>query len=654
MQLIIVESPTKATTIQKFLKNNFVVCSSYGHIRDLPKSTLGVNIEKDFEPKYIIPTKARKNLSELKKNIKEAEKVILATDEDREGEAIAWHITEALKKKELKNYERIVFHEITKSAIENALKNPRRINTNLVDAQQSRRILDRLVGYNLSPFLWRKVKRGLSAGRVQSVAVKLICEREDEIKKFKPQEYWEIKALLKSKEKEKDKFEAILQKKDGKIIPKFEINSKKEADKIIKDLKGAEYKIKDIIRKEKKQNPLPPFTTSLLQQEAGIKLRYSAKFTMRIAQALYEKGIITYHRTDSFNLSKQSLFEAKKVIEEKYGKNYWAGYQREYKTKSKGAQEAHEAIRPTMPEKSPNDLGEKLKEKEKKIYDLIWRRFIATQMAEAIIDSTLIEIETIKDKKPYKYIFEVRGQIIKFDGFFKVYPLNLKEKILPDLEKNEILHLLELTPSQHFTKPPARYSEAMLVKILEKYGIGRPSTYAPIISTIQERNYIEKDENRKLKPTEIGIVVNEILIKHFPEVVDIKFTAKMEEELDNIAEGKIKWQKPLEEFYPPFEKHLEKKEKEVKKKDLSKKTKEKCPECGAPLFLRWGRFGKFYSCSKFPDCKYSKPYFEEMNIECPKCKKGKIRELRTKKGRRFFGCSEYPKCDFMSWQRPKK
>lgn len=654
MDLIIVESPTKASTIQKFLKDDFIVCSSYGHIRDLPKSTLGVDIEKKFEPKYIIPTKARKNLSELKKNIKEANKIILATDEDREGEAISWHIIKALKDNELKKYERIVFHEITKSAIENALKNPREIDMSLVNAQQSRRILDRLVGYNLSPFLWKKVKRGLSAGRVQSVAVKLICEKEKEIEKFKPQEYWKITALLKSKNEEKNEFEAILQKKDGKIIPKLEIKSKREADKITKDLKEVEYKIKNIKKEEKKQNPPPPFTTSLLQQEAGIKLRYSAKFTMRVAQALYERGLITYHRTDSFNLSEQSLFEAKRVIEEKYGGSYWAGYQRKYKTKSKGAQEAHEAIRPTMPKKSANDFGEKLKDKEKKLYDLIWRRFIATQMATAIIDATVLEIETLKKKEPYKYIFEARGQVIKFDGFFKVYPINLKEKTLPDLEENEFLNLLKLIPSQHFTKPPARYSEAMLVKILEKYGIGRPSTYALIISTIQERNYVEKDENRKLKPTEIGIVVNEILVEHFPEIVDIKFTAKMEEELDNIAEGKIKWQKPLEEFYPSFEKHLEKKEKEVKKRDLTEKTKEKCPECGSLLLLRWGRFGKFYSCSKFPDCKYSKPYYEEININCPKCKKGKIRELRTKKGRRFFGCTEYPKCDFMSWQRPKK
>lgn len=656
MKLIIVESPTKATTISNFLKNNFIVRSSYGHIRDLPKSSLGVNVEKNFEPKYVIPTKSRKKLNELKKITKDVNKIILATDEDREGEAIAWHLVKALKIDEIENkdYERIVFHEITKSAIEEALKNPRQININLVNAQQSRRILDRLVGYKLSPFLWKKVKRGLSAGRVQSVAVRLICEREKEIKKFKPQEYWKITALLK-KEKDNDKksFEAILYKKDKKIISRLQIKSKQETEKILTDLKNSKYKVKKIEKEEKKQNPLPPFTTSLLQQETGIKLRYSAKLTMRIAQSLYEKGLITYHRTDSFNLSKQSLQKAKKVIESRYGENYWAGYKRQYKTTSILTQEAHEAIRPTMPEKSANDI-EKLEEKEKKLYDLIWRRFIATQMAPAIIETKRIEIEAIKNKIPHKYFLKSQGQTIKFEGFFKVYPLNLKEKILPKLEKEEFLKLVKINSSQCFTKPPARYSEATLIKALEKFGIGRPSTYAPIISTIQERNYIEKDEKRKLKPTEIGIVVNNILVEHFPKIVDINFTAKMEEELDEIAKGKTEWQKPLKEFYFPFEKELKEKEEKVKKKDLTQKTKEICPECGAPILLKWGRFGKFYSCSKFPDCKYTKAHYEPTGIICPKCNKGEIRQLKSKKGRKFYGCSRFPKCDFTSWQKPKQ
>lgn len=652
MKLVIVESPTKAKTIQKFLEGDFFVRSSYGHIRDLPKSTLGIDIEKNFEPKYIIPQKAKKRITELRNFSKKAEKIILATDEDREGEAIAWHLAQVLELLKNEKYERIVFHEITKEAIEEALKNPRKINMNLVNAQQARRILDRLVGYNLSPFLWKKVKRGLSAGRVQSVAVRLICEREREIEDFKPQEYWTIIAFL---SKNGEQFEAILFKKNGNFIDKFEIKTKKEAEKIIEELKNGKYKVKKIEKKEIFQNPLPPFTTSLLQQEAGIKLGYSAKFTMKVAQDLYEKGFITYHRTDSFNLSKKSLLSAKKIIEEKYGKNYWAGFYRKYKTKSKIAQEAHEAIRPTRPNLIPKsqDGNTAFKERsEERLYDLIWRRFIASQMAQAKINSTKAEIEVKKEKNNYSFLAE--GKIIEFDGFMRVYPLAIKEKKLPKLKEKESLYLKKIIPYQHFTKPPSRYSEATLVKTLEKYGIGRPSTYAPIISTIQERGYVKKDENKKLKPTEIGKIVNYLLVNHFSEIVDINFTAKMEEELDEIANGKIDWQKPLKDFYFPFKEHLKMKEIEVKKQDLSEKTNEKCPKCNAPLLLRIGKFGKFYACSNFPKCNYTKPYFESTGILCPKCKKGKIRELKTKKGKKFYGCSNYPECDFLSWQKPKK
>ena len=652
MNLIIVESPTKANTIQKFLKGgDFIVRSSYGHIRDLPKSEIGINIEKNFEPKYIIPLKARKKVSELKKYFKKADKIILATDEDREGEAIAFHIAKILG---IENPKRIVFHEITKQAIDEALKNSRKIDIDMVNAQQARRILDRLVGYNLSPFLWKKVMRRLSAGRVQSAAVKLICEKEKEIKEFKPDEYWTIVASLLKIKNQKSKiknneFEATLYKKDGKIILKLGIENKKEADKILEDLNGAEYKVSKIQKKERTQNPLPPFTTSLLQQEAWQKFHFSAKYTMRIAQSLYEKGLCTYHRTDSFNLSDQSLFGAEKVIKKKFGENYWAGYFRKYKTKSKSAQEAHEAIRPTNPEKTIEEIENKLKQEEQKLYDLIWRRFIACQMAQARIDSTTAEIETASN-----YTFRADGQIIKFDGFLKVYPLLIKENILPEIKENEILELQKLIPSQHFTKPPARYSEATLVKVLEKYGIGRPSTYAPIISTIQTRNYIEKDEKRRLKPTEIGNIVNDILCEHFSDIVDVNFTAKMEKDLDEIADGKIEWQKLVGDFYFPFEKNLKKKEKEVPKKEIAeKKTGEKCPKCEKPLIVKYGRFGKFCACSGFPECKFTKPYLDSTKIPCPKCEKGEVVKLKTKKGRLFYGCSKYPKCDYMSWQKPK-
>jgi DNA topoisomerase-1 len=652
MQLIIVESPTKSKTIDKFLGPEYKVLSSYGHIRDLPKGEFGVDIEKDFEPRYVIPSKSRKVIKLLKDEVNKSESIILATDEDREGEAIAWHLTQALNLDSDKPYQRIVFHEITKSAIEEALKNPRKIDFDLVDAQQARRILDRLVGYRLSPFLWKKVARGLSAGRVQSVAVRLVVEREREIEKFVPQEYWQIAVLLRKLKVKKslklkvNEFEAILVKKDGKVLDKLEIKNKKEADKIVKDLKGAEYKVINVDKKEVKRNPLPPFTTSTLQQEAWQRLRFSAKFTMRTAQQLYETGLITYHRTDSFNLSDLSLFAVKSFITKSYGEKYWPGFLRRYKTKSKGAQEAHEAIRPTFPDKTPDSV--KLQENEAKLYNLIWRRFIACQMSQAIFDATTVDIET------KNYVFRATGQILKFDGFLKVYPMKFEEKELPHLENNEILDLIKLTPLQHFTQPPARYNEASLIKALEQNGIGRPSTYAPILSTIQDRNYIEKDENRRFKPTEIGIVVNDLLVSHFPEVVDIKFTAKMEEELDEIAEGGKKWVPVIKEFYEPFEKNLKRKEKEIKKADIAHEATDKtCPKCGAPILIRLGRFGKFYACSKFPECKYTESLKEnQLGIKCPKCKEGNITQKRTKKRKIFYGCSSWPKCEFALWDKP--
>jgi len=653
MLLVIVESPTKSKTIQGFLGPKYQVLSSYGHMRDLPEDEFGIDLENDFKPKYIIIPRAKKNVEFLKKEVKKADLVILGVDEDREGESIAWHLTQILNLNNKKPHQRIVFHEITKSAIEEALKNPRKIDINLVDAQQTRRILDRIVGYKLSPFLWKKVARGLSAGRVQSVAVRFVAEREREIEKFIPQEYWNIEAeLTKNAMAQKfSSFLAMLVKKNGETIPKLGIKTKEEADGILKDLEGAEYKVINVEKKEIKRNPLPPFTTSTLQQTAWQKFKFPAKLTMRIAQQLYETGKITYHRTDSLNLSNLSLFTAKKFIVKNYGKEYWPGFLRKYKTKSKGAQEAHEAIRPAYPDKTPDKL--KLDNQQAKLYNLIWRRFIACQMAQASFDSTVVDIEALKSKI---YTFRTTGQILKFDGFLKVYPLKFEEKELPVLEKEEILELIKLLPSQHFTQPPPRYNEATLIKVLEENGIGRPSTYAPILSNIQEKNYIEKDEERRFRPTEIGLVVNDLLVAHFPEIVDVGFTAKMEENLDKIADGQKKWIKVIKDFYNPFEKNLKQKYEEVSKKDITEKpTKKTCPKCGAPLLIRLGKYGKFYACSKFPKCRYTESLKKNiLGIKCPKCKKGEIVEKRTKKRKIFYGCNQFPKCDFALWDKPTK
>ena len=649
MNLVIVESPTKSKTISKFLGPRYRVLSSYGHIRDLPADEFGIDVKNDFKPKYIIIPKAKKNVTILKKEAEKAHSVILATDEDREGEAIAYHLAFLLKLNGEKEYQRIVFHEITKSAIEEALKNPRKIDMNLVDAQQARRILDRIVGYKLSPFLWKKVMRGLSAGRVQSVAVRLVAEREREIQSFIPEEYWNIVAHLKKLTEIGSlsaKFEALLVKKDGEIIPKLGIKTKEEAEEIVKDLKGTKYKVINIEKKEIKRNPLPPFTTSTLQQEAWRRFHFPAKMTMSLAQGLYEKGFVTYHRTDSLNLSDQSLFAAKKFITKTYGENYWAGYFRKYKTKSKSAQEAHEAIRPTYAENIPEKIKEKLEVAPLKLYELIWRRFIASQMNQSVFDSTNVEIQA------KNYIFQATGQILKFDGFLKVYPIRFEENELPLLEVNEILELLKLIPSQHFTQPPFRYSEATLVKTLESYGIGRPSTYAPTLETVQERGYVAKDEKKLFYPTEIGILVNDILVQHFPQVVDINFTAKMEEDLDKIAEAQTQWLPVIKNFYIPFEENLKQKYKEVSKNSLVEETEEICPECGKKLVIRQSKYGKFYACSGFPKCKYKKDMPQTLGIQCPKCQEGEIVERKTRKRKIFYGCSNWPKCDFALWDRP--
>lgn len=566
MNLIIVESPTKANTISKFLGNDYEVMASMGHIRDLPRTVLGVDIENNFEPKYQNMKTKKKQIQELKQALKSANgDVILATDEDREGEAISWHLLSALK---IKKYKRIVFHEITKKAIQDALVHPRQINMNLVDAQQARRILDRLVGYKLSPFLWKKIAKKLSAGRVQSVAVRLIADREKEIKKFKPEEFWTLGAKFK-------------QDFIAKLI-KQEIKNKQELDKILKNLANTQYKIINIKQREVKRNPLPPHTTSTMQQDAARRLGWSARKTMMFAQKLYEKGYITYHRTDSVNLSQNFLNQVVAYCNTPELKNYLE--LKKYKTKSKSAQEAHEAIRPTKISKQIDD----------KLYKLIWQRAVASQMKPAILNQVAVDIQA------QNYLFRANGQQIKFDGFLKIYPLAISENILPKLEINKILDLNKLIPEQHFTKPPPRFSEASLIKKLEAEGIGRPSTYAPIISTIQMRNYVKKIK-RRFFPQEIGMLVSNMLVKHFPKIVDLKFTANLEQDLDKIAQGDQKWQPVIKNFYGPFEKNLEKKYDEVKK--IVEKSDEKCPECKSPMLVRMSRFGKFLGCSTFPKCR---------------------------------------------------
>jgi DNA topoisomerase-1 len=638
--LIIVESPTKAKTIKKFLGTDKSVLSSYGHIRDLPKSTMGVDIDNDFEVKYVIPTKARKNFNILKKEAEKNELVYIATDPDREGEAIAWHLVEALK---LKNYKRISFHEITKPAIEEALNNPEELNIDLVNAQQARRILDRIVGYKLSPFLWKKIMRGLSAGRVQSVALRLIVDRENKIKDFKPEEYWSISVLL---EKDEKQFIAILSEKNNKKIGKMEIKDEKSAKDIEKELKSALYEVSSIEKKEIKRSPLPPLTTSSLQQESSKKFGYSSKMTMRIAQELYEKGLITYHRTDSLNLSSESTAMAEQFINQNFGNNYYEF--RKFKTKGR-AQEAHEAIRPTLAEKTPESIP--FEDKYKKVYRIIWGRFISSQMKEALFDSTKIKIKTDRG-----HILQVNGSILKFDGFLKVYPTKFEEKEVPSLEIKDNLNFIEVKPEQHFTQPPGRYTEASLIKEMEENEIGRPSTYAPTISTIQLRNYVEKNKDRRFEPTQVGISVNEMLISHFPEIVDIKFTANMEKSLDEIAEGKEDWKNLLKKFYVPFNQNLESKYEEVERKTPEAEPTDKiCPKCGKEMMIKIGRFGKFLACSGFPECKHTETIVNEKQktgVTCPKCNQGELIQKKSKRGKIFYGCPNWPDCDFALWDKP--
>ncbi|MBD3238384.1 MAG: type I DNA topoisomerase [Candidatus Moranbacteria bacterium] len=677
MKLVIVESPTKAKTIKRYLGKDYVVKSSFGHIRDLPKKEMGIDPEKKFQPKYEIITKSKKALNEIKKTIKDKDikQIVLATDEDREGEAIAFHLKWIIEQQFPKmKFKRITFHEITKGAIKQALENPRKIDLNLYNAQQARRVLDRLVGYNLSPLLWKKIRYGLSAGRVQSVALRLIVERERERQAFKPKEYWTIAGNfyqkgLKSKvnlnnieqNKDPDLIQAFLEKINDKKIGKFAIKDKKQAKELEAEIKKADFQVEKIDKKEVKRNPAPAFRTSTLQREAANKLGYSAKQTMRIAQQLYEgikldkgsSGLITYMRTDSLNISPMALKKAKKVIGIEYGDEYTLEKPRYYAKKAKGAQEAHEAIRPTYPEKKPEALKKYLNSNQYRLYDLIWRKFIASQMKPAIFDRVKIDIETLNLTK--KYIFAAKGQTIKFDGFLKVYEKfeTGKENRLPGAQESQKLDLVKLLSERHFTQPPARYSDASLIKVLEENGIGRPSTYAPTLSTIIERGYVDKDENKQYYPLEIGYLVNDLMVEHFQKIVDYQFTATMETNFDKIAQGRKNWQQVIENFYKPFIEKLNKKSTTIKK--YQKEIDKKCPECGKKLLEKFGRFGKFFACSGYPECKYTEDPNQKANeakkkelkkqvgeVKCEKC--GANMEIKQGRWGHFLGCSAYPEC----------
>ena len=709
--LLIVESPTKVNTLKKIVGKDFIIKASVGHLKDLPKKKLGVDIDNNFEPEYITIRGKGKILQELKTAAKKAEKIYLAPDPDREGEAIAYHIGNEVARFTKGKIYRVLFNEITKKAVKEALDNPTELNPDRVNAQQARRILDRLVGYKISPILWKKVHRGLSAGRVQSVALRIVCEREREIQEFESKEYWSINLDLEGSCK--PKFQAKLFKIENE---KAEIGNKEEADKILKDLEGIPLVLDSITKKERKRNPSAPFITSSLQQEASRKLNFSPKKTMMLAQKLYEGikldkkgtvGLITYMRTDSVRLSDQALDEVRGYIPERYGKEYLPTKPNTYKSK-KSAQEAHEAIRPTDVNLDPNSIKEHLEKDLFRLYQLIWARFVSCQMVPAVLDTTQFDITS------GNYLFRSNGSILKFPGFMKVYvegqddvksekpDTKDSDKILPPLNKGEELKLLEILPEQHFTQPPARYTEAMLVRELEEKGVGRPSTYASIISVIKDRDYIQNEE-RRLKPVELGFMINDLLVENFPDLMTTEFTAKMEGQLDEVEEGNIEWKKVLQSFYTPFKKDLEEAEKKMKDfKAEVEETNEICEKCNEPMIIKWGRFGKFMACSGYPDCKNTKdikkPGSEEEGtpdevdgncdlcqsaliikrgrfgkfIACstyPECKftkpiglgitcpedncKGEIAPRRTKKGRTFYGCTKYPDCKFTSWDKPK-
>ena len=654
-KLIIVESPAKANTIKKILGGNTKVVASMGHVRDLPKSKLGIDIENNFEPEYINIRGKGDLIKELKKDAKSAKKVYLATDPDREGEAIAWHLSKILDVDKDK-ITRVTFNEITKTAVQKAVKEPRDIDINLVDAQQARRVLDRIVGYKISPILWKKVRRGLSAGRVQSVAVKLIVDREEEIEKFIPEEYWNIYVKLLD-EKTNKTFEARFFGKDKK---KQEIHSKEQVDEILKNIKNAKYIVEEVKKGEKKRNPAPPFTTSTMQQEASRKLGFTLKKTMSVAQVLYEGvkipekgtvGLITYMRTDSTRISEEARTAAKEHIVKTYGEKY---YENRYFKTNKEAQDAHEGIRPTYTDLEPDVIKDSLTKDQYKLYKLIYNRFMASQMTSAVYDTMAVTIDA------NKYTFKANGQNLKFKGFMTLYVEGTDEKqeeeegIIPELELKQEVKEKSIEPKQSFTEPPARYTEASLVKALEEKGIGRPSTYSPTITTILERRYIEK-EQKQLIPTELGKVVNKLLTENFTDIINVEFTAKVENQFDEIAEGKEKWKEMIEEFYGPFEKNLEKVEKELEHVEIEEEVSDvKCDKCGRMMVYKYGKFGKFLACPGYPECKNTKAIIETIDIPCPKCG-GTVQVRKAKNKRKYYICENNPKsCDYISWNKPTK
>ncbi|MBC2577569.1 type I DNA topoisomerase [Peptostreptococcus russellii] len=647
--LVIVESPAKAKTIEKFLgKSHYVVKASVGHIRDLPKSRLGVDIDNNFEPEYINIRGKGDVIKELRKEAKKSKRVYLATDPDREGEAISWHLTYILGM-DVDSECRIEFNEITKDTIKKSIKNPRKINKDLVDAQQARRVLDRLLGYQISPILWQKVRRGLSAGRVQSVTTKIICDREKEIEDFIPVEYWTLD-LISSKDGENITFSFY-----GKNGEKIDLSTEEQVNEILEAIKDKKMDIVDIDTKKRKRSAVKPFTTSVLQQEAVNKLGFTTKKTMKIAQELYEGvdvsgegtvGLISYIRTDSQRISDEAKAAVDGFIEEVYGDNYLFKGKKKASKSKKNTQDAHEAIRPTSVMRQPDSIRDSLSNDQYKLYNLIWRRFVASQMSDAVYETLTIKANI------EEYIFTATGSKQIFDGYTKVYNFSDREdRLLPDIKVADKLDIEKTEPIQHFTQPPARYTEASLVKTLEELGIGRPSTYAPTIATIFNRGYVEK-EGAAIKPTELGTIVTEILEDNFEMLTDVDFTAKLEDRLDEIAEGDLEWKKVVEESYRPLESSIKEAIDKIEKINMDIETDEICDVCGANMVIKHGRFGKFMACKNYPECKNTKPIVEKIGVKCPKCKDGDVIIRKTKKGRQFYGCSNYPECDFVEWKRP--
>ncbi len=660
-KLVIVESPAKARTVGRFLGKGYTVKASVGHVRDLLRSQLSVDVEHDFRPKYRVPNEKRKVVKELQTLAEKAEEIYLATDPDREGEAIAWHLMEATGM-EPERTKRVVFHEITKPAIEEAFAHPRGLNMDLVNAQQARRVLDRLVGYTLSPILWRKVRSRLSAGRVQSVALRMVVEREREIENFTPEEYWTIDAEF-LPEGLKKTFSARLTKIDGKdpALP-----NESETQAVVADMQHATYTVAKVKRGQRKRRPAAPFTTSTLQQEASRRLGFTARRTMALAQQLYEgidvgnggrTGLITYMRTDSTNVSPLAQNEARAYIAARFGETFVPPKPPFYRTRAQRAQEAHEAIRPTSVERTPEKVKPYLSRDQYRLYRLIWQRFVASQMAAAVYDTISVQVAGQGEKHTYR--LRASGSSVRFPGFLVLYEEARDEDkqeesnvaIPQDITEGQALRLVKITPEQHFTQPPPRYTEATLVRALEENGIGRPSTYAPILSTLQQRGYVKR-ENKRLVPTQTGKLVNDLLVEHFPDVINTGFTAKMEEDLDKVAAGKTPWVEVVREFYLPFSRAVEKAEKAIPEiKQEPEPIGRKCPQCGGELVIRWGRYGKFIGCANFPKCRYTEPWLEKIGVKCPKCG-GEIVERRTRRGRIFYGCANYPECDFTSWKRP--